>query len=92
MIVICESNCCDVNIEKQTFVEDFKNLISKYHVSHNFINELLPLLRNEGLEYLPKNSRTLLNTPSHQRVIEVYPGSCLHFGIEKMLSNNSCIF
>lgn len=82
----CKSNCCDESIEKHTFVEDFKNLISKYHVSHNFINELLPLLRNEGLEYLPKNVRTLLNTPSHQRVIEVHPGSYLHFGIEKMLT------
>lgn len=28
----------------------------------------------------------LLNTPSHQRIIEVHPGSYLHFGIEKMLN------
>jgi len=43
-------------------------------------------LRNEGLEYLPKNAKTLLNTPSHQKVIEVHQGSYLHFGIEKMLT------
>jgi len=37
----CKSYCSDESIENHTFIEDFKNLISKYHVSHNFINELL---------------------------------------------------
>jgi len=64
----------DNNYKKSKLVDSLKKIISKYHVSHNFVNELLLILREEGLD-LPKDARVLLNTPKHQSIIQINPGS-----------------
>lgn len=66
--------------DKLTFI------ISKYHVSHNFVNELLTILRDEELD-VPKDVRTLLQTPkSHSyNILNINPGTYIHFGIRNML-------
>jgi len=58
----------DNNYKKSKLLDSLKKLISKYHVSHNFVNDLLLILREEGLD-LPKDARVLLNTPKHQSII-----------------------
>jgi len=44
-----------INYKKQKLVDNLKKIISKYHVSHNFVNELLLILRQEGLD-MPKDA------------------------------------
>jgi len=61
-------NNCDNNISLEN---KLKNLISKNHVSHNFVNELLVILRTEGLNKLPKDSRSLLRTPKMYDIISI---------------------
>lgn len=56
-------------------------LISHYHISHNCVNELLQILRSEGLD-LPKDVRTLLKTPKTHEIIDVHPGSYIHIGVD----------
>jgi len=72
------------NHKKPKLVDSLKNIISKYHVSHNFVNELLLILRQEGLD-LPKDARVLLNTPKHQTIIHINPVSYIHLGIKTMM-------
>lgn len=64
--------------------EKLQNIIIKYHVSHNFVNELLEILRCEGLK-LPKDVRTLLRTPKNHEILVMDPGTYIHLGIEFML-------
>jgi len=61
-------------------------LIIKYKISHNCVNELLEILRSEGLD-VPKDVRTLLKTPkskSHE-INQIANGSYIHIGIEFMI-------
>lgn len=76
------SNECNKN---NSLENKLKHLISKYHVSHNFINELLTVLRSEGLK-LPKDVRTLLKTPHTHEIINIHPGSYIHIGIEFLIT------
>ena len=47
------------------------------------VNSLLQILRDEkGLDYLPKDCRTLIRTPQIVEVRPVLPGHCYHFGTE----------
>lgn len=54
----------DNNNKKPKLVDSLKKKISMYHVFHNFVNELLLILREEGLD-LSKDAKVLLNTPKH---------------------------
>lgn len=74
------NDCDQISLENK-----LQKLISKYHVSHNFVNELLVILRSEGLK-LPKDSRTLLKTPKKHEIISIEPGSYIHIGIEFMIT------
>lgn len=59
----CMCSSSSLNSKNNISLEDkLRLLISKYHVSHNFVNELLIILRCEGLK-LPKDVRTLLKSP-----------------------------
>jgi len=62
-------NCSGIN-------KKLCKLIIKYKMSHNCVNELLEILRSEGLD-VPKDVRTLLKTPkskSHE-IIHIENGS-----------------
>lgn len=71
---------------KPILADKLRFIISKYHVSHNFVNELLTILRDEELD-VPKDVRTLLQTPkSHSyNILNINPGTYIHFGIRNML-------
>lgn len=74
-----------LNKNNVTLKDKLCKLISDYHISHNCVNELLQILRSEGLD-LPKDVRTLLKTPKTHEIINVYPGSYIHIGVEYMVS------
>lgn len=93
-VVHTTAECVVDNFASDYYVKDSDNislenklqkLISKYHVSHNFVNELLVILRSEGLK-LPKDSRTLLKTPKKHEIISIEPGLYIHIGIEFMIT------
>jgi len=66
--------------------DKLSQLIAKYHISHNCVNELLAILRSEGLD-VPKDVRSLLKTPKSKshNIIQMENGSYIHIGIERMI-------
>jgi len=56
--------------------EKLQKWVLDFHVSHNCVNVLLSILRSEGLK-LPKDARTLINTPKtgEHKTISIHPGS-----------------
>lgn len=53
------------------------------NIPHSTINSLLHTLRNIAqLSFLPKDARTLTQTPKQVTTMEFYEGHYFHFGIE----------
>ena len=63
-----------------TLRDKLAELVSRHSVSRSFTNDLLLILRNEGLD-LPRDSRTLLNTPRSIEVLAKCSGKYAYFGI-----------
>lgn len=59
---------------------------SKNNITRQAANELLELLRNNG-HNLPKDSRTLMETPRYVEVLEKCGGHYYYFGIGSCLQN-----
>ncbi|KAB0795900.1 hypothetical protein PPYR_09961 [Photinus pyralis] len=72
------------------FESDLRALIIKHHVSHQFVNDLLPLLRDNGHNSLPRDVRTFMKTPVNTSSIvnSCAGGHYIHFGFEKMLHHS----
>lgn len=70
------------NDSKSPLKDKLSKLISKYHISHNCVNELLVILRSEGLK-VPKDARSLLKTPksNSHNIINIENGSYIYIGI-----------
>lgn len=69
--------------KKKTLTTKLSELAAKYNVSHNCMNDILSIFRSEGHD-VPKDVRTLLNTPKKYNIISVDPGSYIHLGIDFM--------
>ncbi|KAL4153807.1 hypothetical protein QTP88_001640 [Uroleucon formosanum] len=67
---------------KQILTNKLRFIISKYHVSHYFVNGLLTILREEELD-VPKDVRTLLRTPkSHtHNILNINPETYIQLGV-----------
>jgi len=72
-------------VKTPTIKEKLQQWVLEYNVSKNTVNSLLGILRTEGLD-LPKDVRTLMNTPRTHNIIHIQPGTYIHLGLEKMLS------
>lgn len=59
---------------------------SKNNITREAVNELLELLRKNGHD-LPKDSRTLMETPRYVEVLEKCGGHYFYFGIDLCLQN-----
>lgn len=78
----------DSNETKITFMEELKFWALKNKIPHSGLNDLLCLLRINGFNYLPKNSKTLLNTPNYiENMIQMSNGTYWHHGLENTLVN-----
>lgn len=69
--------------------EDYASFLKtwkfKYNVTNSALNGLLVFLRNNGHPELPKDSRTLLQTPKSRDLIDITPGKYVHIGLEASL-------
>lgn len=59
----------------------------KFRISHSALNHLLNLLRNAGHKNLPKDARTLLNTPRKVSIVSFEHGKYWHNGLRSSLNN-----
>lgn len=75
------------NLNKNSLGDDLRLCFIKHHANQNFINNILSVLRGHGHDDLPKDSRTLMNTPRNVKdhIIYMNPGKYIHFGLIKNL-------
>lgn len=77
------------NLNINSLGDDLRLCFIKHHANQNFINDILLVLRNHGHNDLPKDSRTLMNTPRNvkDQIIDMKPGKYIHFGLIKNLEH-----
>lgn len=71
---------------QKQFMDDLRVWSLRYDIKANALSALLALLIQFGLTFLPKDSRTLKDTPRITETREVEPGTYWHFGIKRYLS------
>lgn len=57
----------------------------EFNVNNNAVNSLLRYLQSTVFPFLPKDSRTLLQTPTSRDVISIDPGTYVHIGMQTAL-------
>lgn len=57
---------------------------ANHNITHQALNDLLNILRDEGCQ-LPKDSRTVMHTPTSCNLIDVGGGKFFYFGIQEHL-------
>lgn len=72
------------NDDSSSIKDKLQQWVLAYNVKKNSVNSLLKILRSEGLD-LPKDVRTLMHTPRSHDIIDINPGTYIHFGLKKML-------
>lgn len=79
---------------ESSFQERLASCFIKNNLNHVQCNSILSLLRTHPcFENLPKDARTLLNTPRDKiAIFKVEPGEYVHFGIETRISQFFHIF
>ena len=79
--------CTSENIDTDPppLSEELAKWANASHSTRASVNELLRILRAHGHEHLPKDARTLLQTPRHVESEEKCGGQYTYFGIENGL-------
>lgn len=75
------TNCNTISLR-----DKLQQWVLVHNVSKNSVNSLLEILRSEKLD-LPKDVRTLMNTPRSHTVIDMNPGTYIHLGLKKNVIN-----
>ncbi|XP_025161614.1 uncharacterized protein LOC112590113 [Harpegnathos saltator] len=92
----CVLSSCFSSLSEPSFTENLASLFVDCNLTHSQGNRILSVLRTHiCLSHLPKDVRTLLNTPRHRVVVcTVEPGKYIHFNVEvaivEYLSNVQC--
>jgi hypothetical protein len=84
-----DDNCNELQPtnSETTFRQQLKLWASTNKCQHRSLNELLDILRQQGHE-LPKDARTLLETPRNVPVLTKCGGQYIYFGIEQGIIKN----
>lgn len=82
-----ESSKVQPTTSEATLRQDLKKWAAKNKCQHSSLNELLDLLRRQGHE-LPRDARTLLQTPRNVPVLTKCGGQYIYFGIEQGIIRN----
>lgn len=71
------------------FIEELRLFAVNSQIRHIHLNRLLQLLTKAGMNNLPKDCRTLLQTPrtSNAEISYCSPGEYLHYGLKKAIQN-----
>lgn len=66
---------------------DLRDWANSYRVAKQALDGLLGILNSNGIKSVPKNHRTLLNTPVNLEIIDIAGGKLWYNGLEKSLKN-----
>lgn len=82
----CFSNYEDTCLnDNEAFLHDIGTWAIDENVSHKSLHRLLQILRKHTNYDLPKDPRTLLQTPQSTQIIQIEGGDYCHLGLEKVL-------
>lgn len=91
-----ELNADDIDSNVDSYIEklnDLRRWAIQHQITHLALKDLLAILRSLGVEYLPKDSRTFLKTPTNvaSTIVPMDQGESeyWHFGLQKCLENIS---
>ncbi|KAF0732197.1 DUF4806 domain-containing protein [Aphis craccivora] len=79
---VSSSNDCD----SSSICDKLRQWILQHKISHNGVNSLLGILISEGIK-VPKDVRTLMNTPKTKEFTNITNGSYIHLGLQNMIEN-----
>jgi len=75
-----------ISNDQMGICDKLRNWNVKFNVSHNCLNKLLNTLKSEGLN-VPKDGRTLMNTPKKHNILSMEPGVYIHIDIKQIISS-----
>lgn len=74
-------------IETSSMKTQLRDWANSYRISKRAIDSLLSILNSSGLDSLPKNHRTLLNTPVNLEIKEISGGKMWYNGLESCIKS-----
>lgn len=74
-----------ISNDKIDLCDELRTWNVEFNVSHNCLNKLLIILRINGLD-VPKDGRTLINTPEKHNILPMEPGAYV-FDIKQIISS-----
>jgi len=74
-----------VQREKRNLNEKLHLWAIEYNITQTSLTALLRILKDEGYNKLPSDSRTLLNTPKETNIRECGTGHYFHYGLQSAL-------
>lgn len=80
-----EGNQCTYDKDKNDFSDKIKLWAIQHCITKRALNELLSILILYGFEFLPKDSRTLLQTPTSVDIRELSSGHLWYYGLQNCL-------
>lgn len=81
---VLEESVRSVDYETK-FRNELRDWANSYHISKRAINSLLSILHSNGIGNLPKNYRTLKETPLNIEIINIAGGKLWYNGVSKCL-------
>lgn len=84
-----ENNACCENQETELRAK-IRNWVNSNHISRRAVDKLLNILNSCGIRAVPKNHRTLLETPIKIKINVLAGGEFWYNGLEKCLKQIFC--
>lgn len=75
-----------ISNDQMGICDKLRNWNVEFNVSHNCLNKLLNILKSEGLN-VPKDGRTLMNTPKKHNILSMEPSAYVPFDINQIISS-----
>lgn len=72
--------------EKSHLQNDLRTWAIEKNINKRAVTALLKILRSAGINFLPKDSRTLLETPRQVNIVNLAGGRYWHNGLDKCLT------
>lgn len=80
-----DSECMHNGDKNGDFSEKIKSWAMEHNITKRALNDLLSILIVFGFEFLPKDSRTLLQTPVNVEIQELSSGHLWYYGVQNCL-------